>query len=347
MTKPRFCIYSRHQLIDGDIDWRPSEEHIIPLTLGGSREFATRDVSSGYNSKYGSEIDAPFVDLLPFAIKRQQLKIKNYSGRLKAIEFKVAPRGHDYRATVTIDPDLNVSVRFAPAGTSTEHGKDLVCYEFAGSPDDVEKMFKGALSKAKKKGQLLYAFDGSHLTTVADAEEAATATAYSEFVAQIDMPLQVWMRGICKIVLGLGHLVMGPAWTFSPSADYLRTVLEMPVCDSKSWIEKSVRHAPAEIATSFGIDGTIRTNDLHTLAIIPKQGAQGPYALVSLFGGNAFRDVIVEIGPDAGSLVVQGDTLATNRRLGVRIDPRTRSVDWIDVAKWTTWSQALTDPTHS
>ena len=161
-----------HLQSNGDQNWRPAEEHILQLTLGGSREFATWDVSSKYNSDYGSKIDAPFVDLLPYAIKRQQLGIKNYSGERKTIEFQVVPRGHNNRATLSIDPDLNVSVRFDPVGISTKHA-DLVNYTFEGSPDGLEKMFKDALSKAAKRGRVLYALDGSPLTSVADAKAAA------------------------------------------------------------------------------------------------------------------------------------------------------------------------------
>jgi hypothetical protein len=77
-------------------------------------------------------------------------------------------------------------------------------------------------------------------------------------------------------------------------------------------------------------------------AIIPRNGTDGPFAFISLFGGNGIGDVAINIGPDAGNLIVRHDTLDPNTPLGVRIDPRTRSAEWITVEKWTTWSKPLT-----
>jgi hypothetical protein len=79
---------------------------------------------------------------------------------------------------------------------------------FKGSADDIEKMFKRALSKAATRGQVLYALDGSPLRTVEDAKHAAANVNESEFDARIEIPAQVWVHGICKIVLGLGHVIM-------------------------------------------------------------------------------------------------------------------------------------------
>ena len=153
----------------------------------------------------------------------------------------------------------------------------------------------------------------------------------------------MWVRGICKIALGLGHLMMGSGWTFSQSADNLRSVLELPISACESWINKRfLLPAPSTLATSFGIDAAVRSRNLHTLAIIPRHGAKGPFAFVSLFGGNGISDVAIDIGPDAGNLIVQDDTLDPNTRLGVRIDPRARSVEWITVGKWLAWSEPLT-----
>jgi hypothetical protein len=42
-------------------------------------------------------------------------------------------------------------------------------------------------------------------------------------------------------------------------------------------------------------------------------------------------------------LTISHDTLAADARIGVRIDPATRSVQWIDVPQWVAWCDQLTD----
>lgn len=337
------CIYGRMPLKDGDPEWRPSEEHIVHATMGGSRLFATQDVSSKYNSDYGSRIDAPFVELLPYAIKRQMLRIKNYKGDLKSIQFQVTPTDSDRTATVTIDPDLNVDVQFQPRGATTDRGTHTE-YVFEGSSDDVERMFRGALSKATRKGETLYTPDGTVLKDILGGLKASQTTSHRSFSGQIVFSEEVWVRGICKMVLGLGHVILGPDWTFSPSADALRSVLEFPYERTSSWVKRNFARLPETVALTLGINDQVRNDNLHTLAVIPRSGSRGPIAIVSLFGGQAFNDIMVEVGPDAGILVTVNDTLDPRARIGVRINPVDRNVEWIDVAQWVKWSEPYLDP---
>lgn len=337
------CIYSRMPLIEGHLEWRRSVEHIVHATMGGSRDFATSDVSAKYNSGYGSRIDAPFVELLPYAIKRQALGIKNYKGDLKTIEFRVTPTASDRQAIVRIDPELNLEVHLLPRGVATEHGSHTE-YVFEGAPEDVERMFKGALAKAAVKGSKLYAPDGAVLENILDARSASTSSGHQSFSGQIIYSEEVWVRGICKIALGLGHVFMGPAWTFSASADELRSVLELPYERTSSWVKRNLALLPDTVALTLGINDQARADNLHTLAVIPRDGSRGPYALVSLFGGQAFSDIMIDIGPDAGTLLTTNDTLAASTRIGARINPVDRSVEWIDVSQWVTWSERYLDP---
>ena len=57
----------------------------MPLALGGSSSFATRDASRKYNNDFGSCIDAPFANLWPLAMKRHELLIVGNSGEIPPI----------------------------------------------------------------------------------------------------------------------------------------------------------------------------------------------------------------------------------------------------------------------
>ena len=67
-------------------------------------------------------------------------------------------------------------------------------------------------------------------------------------------------------------------------------------------MKRNFAFAPDVVADSLGINEHARNNNLHTLAIIPKNRQFGPMAIISLFGGQPFQDVMINIGPDAGRL---------------------------------------------
>jgi hypothetical protein len=70
------CIYCRAPLNNNvpPDDMTRSKEHIIQWALGGSEEVVTWDASRKYNNDFGRDIDAPFSNFLPLALKRHQLE---------------------------------------------------------------------------------------------------------------------------------------------------------------------------------------------------------------------------------------------------------------------------------
>src|SRR5438132_854341 len=68
------CIYVPERELNDD---RPpnertkSIEHVVPWALGGSNGCTVDDVSTKANNDLGTEIDAPFSNLLPIASWRQ------------------------------------------------------------------------------------------------------------------------------------------------------------------------------------------------------------------------------------------------------------------------------------
>ena len=81
--------------------------------------------------------------------------------------------------------------------------------------------------------------------------------------ASIRFNFEAWVRGIFKIVLGLGHIVLGPNWTFSAEGDRVRSVLFLL---PKDWPRSSMQGfttgcLPPGIANALGIDAAIRAQN--------------------------------------------------------------------------------------
>jgi hypothetical protein len=110
------CIYCLAELNNKEPadDMTGTVEHIVPLSLGGSRAFGTTDTSKKYNNDFGRDIDAPFMNLPFLAIKRHMFGLKGYSGNFTAIEWKIRSTENGEPGTLTIDEQGNVDVRSNP-----------------------------------------------------------------------------------------------------------------------------------------------------------------------------------------------------------------------------------------
>lgn len=327
------CIYCRSELNENDPsdDLTKSKEHIVPWALGGSEQFITWDASRKYNNDLGSDIDAPFMNLLPLAIKRHEFKIKGQGGTIPPIELKARSLDNGEPLTVVIDIDGNVQFNFETTvvdDTKSKYTERLV----AGPPDRVHQILTGMLAKAKKKGNTIYSLIGEPMRDIADFTSHFEVEETDLVHASVQIDGETWVRGIFKILLGLGHVVLGPEWTFSmDGGDRIRSVLFL---DRKDWPENSLRGfsagaLPDGIAYALGITEAVRNGGHHTIAILP--GFEHPTAVVSLFGGNGIPEVMVSLGRERGYLAPVNDILKAGTRIGVRIDPRTRQAKWLTV----------------
>jgi hypothetical protein len=308
-----------------------SKEHIIPWALGGSNEFVTWDASRKYNNDFGSDIDAPFSNLLPLAIKRHELRIEGQSGAIPPIELKARSLDNGEPLTIVIDVDGNVRFDFAPTvidDVKKRHTERLV----AGPPDRVREILKGMLAKARQKGNTIYSLTGQPMKSIEDFEKLFEIEETELAHASVLMDGDVWVRGICKILLGLGHVVLGPEWSFSADGgDRIRSVL---VLDRQHWPQHSLRgfssgQLPADIARTLGITEAVREGGYHTIAVLP--GVEQPRGVVSLFGGRNIPEAMVALGTERGRLASVNETMRPDLRVGVRINPQTRQTTWITI----------------
>jgi hypothetical protein len=327
-----WCIYCRAELNNNvpHNDMTASLEHIVSLALGGTNAFSTNDASRKYNNDLGRDIDAPFMNLPLLAMKRHMLGLKGHSGTFPQIEWKIRSTKNGEPGTITIDDQGNIDVRFdrvVITDKKAQHTERLV----AGSPDRVREILDGMLNATKKKGEQIYTLSGEKIQSLPDFERHFVVEDTGVLHASVGFDFVAWVRGIFKIVLGLGHIILGPNWTFSADGgDRVRSVLFVPPSD---WPRSSMQgfttgRLPTDIAKLLGISDAIRAQNQHTLAILPWKT---PRAVVSLFGGNNIPEAIMSLGSEQGLLASPNETMNPDTRVGIRINPVTRDAVWLTV----------------
>ena len=328
------CIYCRSELNDNDPqdDMTRSKEHIVPFALGGSDAFSTSDVSKKHNNDFGRDIDAKFINLPPISIKRHMLHLVGQSGRIPPIIWRGKSLDNGAPATITIHDDWKVECKF----DITTQRVDKQTHEIlsvSGDADKVKSIFSGMLAKYKKQGKTIYSMSGEEIWTIDDFSKHYKIDESNNFGFSIqEFDFAVWTRGIFKMILGLGHVLLGPEWTFSSDGgDRFRAVL---ATDRQHWPINSMRgfatgELPSDIAQVLGITPEVREQNKHTLAILPHKAET--VAVVSLFGGKDIPEALIGLGGERGKLAVVNEMMNPKARIGVQIDPTSRSAKWITV----------------
>lgn len=339
------CIYEPEIELNDDRlqnDLTKTLEHIVPWALGGSDCCSIEDVSKKANNDLGTEIDAPLSNLLPIAFWRHRLKLEGHSRTIPPIVFNATATKNGAEAKITFHADGRVD--FVPG---LQVRKDQLAREaeqvsIAGQPVDVERVLQGMRQKAERTGRKFHTITGDPLITAADFERQYESVELDEFKLHGIQSLlpefnqKVWARGLLKMVLGLGHKVVGPEWTFGQWGDLVRRCLS---ADESHWAKDQLRgrltcRLSQEICRTLGITSESIEHHEHVLAVLPADTNKPMMAVVSLFGGENVPQAIIGIGPPVGDLLVApDDTLPAQLPLGWRIRPSTRSVEAITVAE--------------
>jgi hypothetical protein len=87
-----YCIYTDRDIAEADA----SDEHVIPLALGGSNKFTVR-VSRDFNSKVGARLDGAMANDFVIAMNRTKYDARGHSGRKPTVHLKNARWGPDER----------------------------------------------------------------------------------------------------------------------------------------------------------------------------------------------------------------------------------------------------------
>lgn len=313
----RKCIYTYRPLninVPAD-DNTESKEHIIPYALGGSDAFVTYDCSKKSNNDFGRDIDAPFIKIPFVGFKRHELSIKGYGGDVPDIEMKASITDINKEGVLIFpyndEPYVDTGIE---VGGGILTGK----MSFGGSPDRVKRAVADLIKKANRKGLQVMHEDLTPVFSANDISSKATAQNGKEVHVNLKLGIEnffePWAKGIFKIVLGLGHTVLGEDWTFSPSGDKVRMTLVKPFPEWQHiGIKGSVMcQLPDEIKFLLRIKPNV-----HTLGVLPYENRM--IAVVSLFGGETF-DAIIDMGDDLGNKRVINDTLPKDLKMCFHID---------------------------
>ena len=165
ITRPR-CIYTGDDLDVSDPRLSPSQEHIIPLALGGSHQFVTNDVSAIANSRAGREIDDEIASLLPFLMQRHRYRLRGNRNVVPNVKIKGKFLDLNAKARVDIDVDGNLSFQF-----EDEQSTKGNLFALTSTEERVRFLLKGRLEQAKKRQMSLVTPFGS----VTDEEDIEIA----------------------------------------------------------------------------------------------------------------------------------------------------------------------------
>lgn len=227
VARPR-CIYSGDFLDPTDPELAPSPEHIVPMSLGGSNQFVTNDVSRRANNRAGNEIDDRVASLFTVTTLRNQYKLVGHRGIVP--DVKIAGQFEDIssRPDATMVVKADGSVEFVLKGSQTEVGQTI---QIAGGEDWVAKMLSHRLKQAKHHG----GFVTTPLGDIKDEEDIKTAITLATgelgeaFKATLSFDIMAHQRAlqhfVVKLALCVGHKTFGPEWTFGPDGNLLRKAL--------------------------------------------------------------------------------------------------------------------------
>lgn len=195
-----------------------SIEHIIPKSLGNNT-LTTNFVCKDCNSKLGDKIDAPFVNNPIFQIKRQQLGLKGYTGKLP----NLLSRGKD--------SDGNTVLYNEKSGFYFESKIQKISKDEYSLIANSKKEANNMLEKKKKRGKtdpriLDSLFTGVKETKVQKVHPSVTYK-YSAKLSSLDL-------GLLKIAYECMYQEFGEKFGSDKQAKKIRDIL------LRSVMEKSV-----------------------------------------------------------------------------------------------------------
>jgi hypothetical protein len=291
------CIYSGKELDPADENLKPSLEHIIPLSLGGSNQFTTRDVSSAANSAAGNMIDDEAAGSLPFLMLRHRYRLPGNRKVIPSLKMK----GHfiDINAPAQLGINAEGELEFTFENEQKTFGRII---SLASTEDRIRFFLRGRLEQARQR-QLHLVTEFGEIKEEEDIEIAlmlADRNEGREFKASVNVDIAAFNRArahlMVKIALGLGHRVLGRKWTFGPGGMMLRSHLfpghkDLNVGSLRGTINADVHPILREI---FGL-----SDGRHVMAVFPLK--KKTVAFIALFGGQAGTGVI-DLGTDSRPL---------------------------------------------
>lgn|ERR1700751_2027015 len=311
-------MYCPYHGVDHPPDTAFNLEHIIPYAAGGSGLFAIF-VCTQINSRFGAELDAPFLDVFPVSCERFARGIKSQSGNeptlvlqgLTEIEGKTVQIIYEISANekrLLVDPDVQ-SVDVAA-------GKR---YHVRASLEEAEEILRNIDRKATRRGQIIVDVAGKPVSIDGLLEKAEIRKLVPTIESRWNF--RAWeiaaQREFVKIALGACHFLLKEPYSRSPDADLLRKFLNSADEDlDKVPILGTVW--PAVVANPLlPFRGILGDPGQHIVALLHLTGRLVVY--ISLFGELSANLVISE-DAEICDLVKRDDGYV------MQIDPISRNV---------------------
>lgn len=304
------CIYTKETLVSGDKRLKPSQEHIIPLALGGSNGFVTNDVCAEANAHAGNEIDDEVSSLLPYLMLRHRYQLRGNRKVIPKIKLTGEFLDLDAPASVDIDDEGNLAFNF-----SNEQQVSGQIFTLGATEERARFLLNGRLKSAKKQEAHLFTPYGE----IKDEEDIEIALLCAErnegktFHGTIRLDMKEYHAAVArlyaKIALGLAHRVLGPDWTFGAGGDLYRSELFRKSSDATPYKIKGriAESPPGNLAGIFQI-----RQGVHSFGIFPLPQSRSSIAVVALFGGEcgvAIMDLAYDWSPEVER------ALSTNKAL--------------------------------
>jgi hypothetical protein len=293
ISRPR-CIYTGNDLDASDGLWRPSHEHIIPLSLGGSDDFVTDDVALTSNSRAGNEIDDEVASSFPFLCLRHRYGLQ---GNRRVIpNIKISGEFLDLQARAKAEISASGEIVFSFIDETQVDGQIMT---IASTEERVRFLLKGRLASANKR-QMKLATPYGFIEDEEDIEIALLLADRNEgrqFKGRVTIDTKqfhfAFARLVTKVAIGLGHRVLGPEWTFGAGGHRLRQALFASTEDKTTPLLRGTLHAdvPPHIKEIVGI-----VDDHHVMSVLPI--GKTTVATIALFGGDC-GVAVIDLGYDS------------------------------------------------
>ena len=321
MLRCIFCLDPLDGTPGADHGKVPSEEHIIPNALGGSRACSTMDVCRTCNSTLGDTVDSAFINGPIVAMLRHQFQTAGYSGTVPDVVLFTRSMNNGEPGRIIFRPDATLTVRHEPTVVRDKkagHEQVLV----AGHPNDVERIFRGIISKALAKAT------PEQKAVAISSLEKAVAEAVPEvsdlYKVPIEVDLDAIRGGLIKITFEFAHVHFGWKWTDSADAVPLRYIARG--FGKKADIDPLLQGIHVEFRQKLPLSAAA-VADHHVVAFLP---GKPPMMFVSLFGEELLT-VGVKLKADLDQIC---ESMRPEQGMMVSVDPRTRITTWVSIAEF-------------
>lgn len=278
-----YCVYCN---LDHNKDVKFSDEHIVPQSLGGPKEFQIRTCEAS-NNRLGNKVDQPFINLFPVNADRFFRDIKSHRGMPTLdLSGRAYVDGNEVPILYTITEGVKTFKLAKPTVTKTS-GVDHDYHEISGDPEDVKRILLGKLAAAAKDHKTVTYKDGTPVTPESIdrlVQEQSVTIGNPSVLIELDLDAAVMDRFFCKVALAAAYREFKIDFGTSEIAARLRSCMEADEIEPSTL---PIRYVPVDhpALKYFAVP------DAHVVAFLPWEMST---LLISLFGGQYAGSVTLD-----------------------------------------------------